>query len=732
MKKNDESIERYISKTKAQKTQKGEAIISTILGLCMIVMFGIATKYISSRTSNTLNQNSGDLLDDTEYASLDEIKLSKFSSKEELLDLLEKTVQSSYLTDEYSTAESIVFDADMAPALAGSSMNKEVVTENSSVDLSEKNYSTTNTQVKGVDEGDIVKTNGDYIYYISKGNIYIFNVKDEKVKLEKTIELGVGEYNVEELYIDNNYITVICNESVERNELFKETPENSEGQEVSDKLKNYYNDTSVVSVKIYDIKNYELVKTVKTEGYYVSSRKIEDNIYLVTNKYLYRYSINEKDILPIYFDSTNCDILKANKEETENNNNYEIDETYKEIPTTDICHLPMAETYKEIPATDISYFPNVENEQDCSYMIVTSIDLSNLKKEANIDVYLGAGTEIYCSKDHLYVTKVETTYKHKENIRATSDLDYIGGFSISPADYTTTTKIHKFELKEGIAKYVATGSVPGALLNQYSMDENGDYFRITTTSDDGNSLYVLNKKLEQVGKIENLAKGERIYATRFMGDKCYLVTYKTTDPLFVIDLSNPEKPEVLGELKLPGYSSYLHPLGENYLIGFGNESVEKNYIDWEGNNRVTAYDVGMKLAIFDVSDLNNPKELYSIRMGGRGSESELLNNPRVLYFDEEKGIFALPAKLTEETKYYNDGTPMYGKTVFDGVLVYDLSVENGISLRGKIEHKPEKDYSRYSDIRRVISIEDTLYTLSRSELKATNMNSMKEKMDLEF
>jgi len=260
------------------------------------------------------------------------------------------------------------------------------------------------------------------------------------------------------------------------------------------------------------------------------------------------------------------------------------------------------------------------------------------------------------------------------------------------------------------------------------MDEYNDYFRITTTSNSGNSLYVLNEKLEEVGKLENLARGERIYATRFMGDKCYLVTYKTVDPLFVIDLSVPEKPTVLGELKIPGYSTYLHPLGENYLIGFGEDSVEKGYINWEGEQEVTAYNVGLKLAIFDITDLNNPKEIHSVKIGGRGSYTELLNNPKVLYFDEEEKIFAFPATLTEETKFYQNGTPMYGEVIFEGALVYNLSVENGISFSGKIEHDFKKDEKHYNsnNIERIISIGENFYTLSPNMLKVTNIETMQE------
>ena len=257
------------------------------------------------------------------------------------------------------------------------------------------------------------------------------------------------------------------------------------------------------------------------------------------------------------------------------------------------------------------------------------------------------------------------------------------------------------------------------------MDEYDGNFRITTTTmDEGNNLFVLNKNMKEIGSVTNLASGEKIYATRFMGEKAYVVTYKTVDPLFVIDLSNPEKPTVLGELKIPGYSSYLHPLGENYLIGFGEDSVEKSYLNWKGEQEVVAYATGLKMAIFDVSDYNNPKELYFVKIGNRGSYSELLYNHKALLFDENEGIFAFAAYLTSDGGYYEDGTPMYGDKMFDGALVYNVSVEEGISLRGKIEHD--------ESVERIVRIGDKLYTLSKEDIKVSDIKEIKELDTLKF
>ena len=672
---------------KEGKKQNGEVLMVTTLTLAMLMGF-VATKNLNLGKGHLLGLSfSGDKGKETiEQVSIEEIALPTFASKQEILDKIGKNTDGM---KEYLQWNGMAPTADFIASTDSSSSLNESMRDDSS---SKMEYSVTNTQVQGVDEGDIVKTNGDYIYYLSQGNLYIFETKTTQTKLVKTIKIldRYYYYGAQEMYIDDNYITVITQETANRKEVLDIEQEQSiEKQRYAISPMT----TQVTAMYVYDIDTYELVKNVKTEGEYVSSRKVNQNIYLVTNKYLYSYYINEDNILPIYSEC-NAKTLEAE------------------------------DNYKEIPANEIKYFSDCDFENNCNYMIITAINLKDIDSKAGIDTYLGAGTEIYCSRENLYVTRVN--YKN----------NYWGSFlkvveDISEDEENVTTQIHKFKLLDGAVKYVATGEVPGSLLNQYSMDENKEYFRITTTSDSGNNLYILNNKLEKVGELRNLAQGEKIYATRFMGDKCYLVTYKTVDPLFVIDLSNPQNPVVLGELKIPGYSTYLHPLGENFLIGFGEDSVEKSYLNWKGETQVTAYNTGLKLAIFDISDLANPKEIYSVKVGGRGSSSELLYNPRVLYYDEENEIFAFPATLTEETKFYQDGTPMYGKTIFEGALVYNLSVENGITLRGKIEHTNVENNSKNNSnemtrIERILRIKDNFYTLSSGMLKVTNIENMKE------
>ena len=673
MKSNEERVNNILKKAKHYKSVRNKMISGVTISLCAVV--AIMT-HVNFNTKINNYPNMTQTLNDKESLivaknDIEEKELPTFKSKEDLISRLKENAEKDKINIfgdlSFGVTEDLAESVQSSDALGA--VRNEVLKE-----AEDNSYSETNTQVQGVDESDIVKTNGKNIFYLSNNDnkIRIFDTQFDEIKLVKEIELSDRVYNGE-MYIDDKYMVVLTNSEMKNDENEKA---------------DYYNYRACTKVLIYDINTYEKLRELETEGNIVSSRKVDDDIYIVTNKYISFYKFNEDTILPIYRDT--C----ASGE------------------------------YTEIPATEIKYFEGFEKDEECNYMIVTSFSLSDMESKVNINTYLGAGNEIYCSRENLYVTKAN--YERQNSFsRLMVDLAVISD------EDNTTTSIHKFAIDDGDIKYVATGKVDGRLLNQFSMDEYDGYFRITTTDNvTGNNLFVLDEKLEKVGSVENLAKGERIYSTRFMGDKAYVVTYKTVDPLFVIDLSNPRVPKVLGELKIPGYSSYLHPLGENYLIGFGEDSVEKSYLNWEGEQEVTAYSTGLKMAIFDVSDYNNPKELHSIKIGGRGSYSELLYNHKALLFNEEKGIIAFPASITSEAGKYDNGVPMYGETIFNGALVYNISAEDGISLRGKISHSTANKYR--NNIERILYIGNKLYTVSMDMIQSSDINTIEKIDDLKF
>jgi hypothetical protein len=274
------------------------------------------------------------------------------------------------------------------------------------------------------------------------------------------------------------------------------------------------------------------------------------------------------------------------------------------------------------------------------------------------------------------------------------------------------------------------------------MDEYNGYFRLATnswtTGTQQNNVYVLNMSLGIVGSLENLATGENLHSARFMGDKCYLVTFKKTDPLFAIDLSEPTSPKVLGSLKIPGYSDYLHPYDETHLIGVGKETVEASEGDF-------AWYQGVKLSLFDVSNVNEPKQLSKYVIGDRGTDSPVLSEPKAFLFDKSRNLLVIPVDLAEIDKtVVKPGPDAYGTKVWQGVYVFRLTLNEGFVLKGNVTQIEKGDivdvygnihhYTSEIDtwiwlnsdywISRALYIGNTLYTVSNARVQLNNLENM--------
>ncbi len=250
---------------------------------------------------------------------------------------------------------------------------------------------------------------------------------------------------------------------------------------------------------------------------------------------------------------------------------------------------------------------------------------------------------------------------------------------------------------------------------------------------------MLDEELEVVGSLEDLAPGEKIYSVRFMGKKGYVVTFKKVDPLFVIDLSDHENPSVLGKLKIPGYSDYLHPYDETHIIGIGKETVEAEEELKTGRQLDFAWYQGIKMAIFDVSDVENPIEMHKVVIGDRGTESEALHDHKAFLFDREKELLVIPITLAE-IKGEKSADNQYGEFTFQGAYVYNINLDDGFNLRGRVTHYDDDEvfkksgfyFSGDSAIRRSLYIEDMLYTLSNTRLQLNDLDNLEKLKALEF
>jgi uncharacterized secreted protein with C-terminal beta-propeller domain len=222
--------------------------------------------------------------------------------------------------------------------------------------------------------------------------------------------------------------------------------------------------------------------------------------------------------------------------------------------------------------------------------------------------------------------------------------------------------------------------------------------------------------LSIVGRLENIAVGENFHSARFMGDRCYLVTFQKTDPLFVVNLKDPTSPTILGNLTIPGYSDYLQPYDENHLIGVGKETIEAEggYFSWYQ---------GIKISIFDVSNVSNPLQMANVTIGDRGSNSPVLNDHKALLFDKQMDLLVIPVTVAKiDPNQYPSGWPAYGTPVWQGVYVYNITLIDGLVLRGNITHAETAGMPPTTlEVSRALYIGDVLYTVSQGKIKLNSL-----------
>jgi inhibitor of cysteine peptidase len=555
--------------------------------------------------------------------------LNPIGSKTSFLKILEK----------YSSKDVIVSDALPESFSAGDQATK-------------KDYSKTNVQVDGVDEADIVKTDGEYIYYISQGNVRVIKAGSvEESAYVESLVFDEGFYPTE-LYVDDSYLVVIG--------TYHEVQQG--------KSMIWYPWSNKTQVLIYDKQDLSEAKHVLLfEGYLVSNRKVDDALLLVMNKYLYTYNrptdLKDSDLLP----------------------SYKIDGEENQLSYQDIY-------YKD------GFSPS-------GVVTAFKIGLSDPKNLTEHYSYLGQAHNIYVTDQHLYIAN--TIYRYEKNTE-------------------TETHITKVNYQNGL-EVKATVMVKGTISNQFMMDEYEGNFRITTTrgfsweNNSTNNLYIYDDNLSLIGKVEGLAKGESIQSARFVGERIYFVTFRQIDPFFVVDASDPENPEVLGELKIPGYSSYLHPYDENHVIGFGFEGDDEGMIK------------GFKMALYNVENPSKPVEKFKTtllyeEMGY--THSEVTYNHKALLFSKEKNIIAFPLMTSgyEQQIVEEDGQAVI-KQVYayrQNYRVYGLDLEHGFELKANISHFIEgktEDLMYLNEISRGLYINDSLYTLSPSKMMIHDLDT---------
>jgi len=515
----------------------------------------------------------------------------------------------------------------------------------------ETGHSETNVQVAGVDEADILKTDGKYIYYLVQNTLYIAFADGINTRVLSSTLLDSREdgywHSSMEMYLLGDRLMII-----------------SQGWSVmwiARGLNSYESGYNNTRITIYDVSNRsrpveEL--SLGQSGSYVSSRMIGDMVYLITSHYIY--------------------------------------DALKDQPKTFVPLISAGNTETLLPASDVLVYGT---PAESAYTVIGAINLKSGTAHESAKAVFGSTGNIYCSGEHLLVAQSEYTYnvsdiapdKKGENVQITES--------------ASNTKLILFQLDHGKITKLAQGTVPGSLLNQFSMDEYKGVFRVVTSvnrwvqriytdgldryeydSEDYNCLYTLNQDLEILGKIEKLAKDEWVKSVRFDGDIGYFVTFRQVDPLFAVDLSDPKKPRVLSALKIPGFSEYLHVYGEEWLLGLGYQADEK-----------TGRREGVKLSMFDISNKADVRELSTANLDA--AYTVVGYNHKAILVHAERNIIAFPA----DNAYY----------------IYTYHADTGFSLLKKVGVSDDI----WSSNLRGLFIGSNFYVLSESGMTVIDMIS---------
>ncbi|MEI7432892.1 MAG: beta-propeller domain-containing protein [Methanomicrobiales archaeon] len=588
-------------------------------------------------------------------------------------------------------------------------------------------YSTTNIQVAGVDEPDIVKNDARYIYTISGQTLTIVDAYPaEKASVVSKTEISDTP---KDLFVTGDRLVLFT--------LGYESPDHPVEKSATGiaeimPRRPVYSNAPVTHVVIYDITDRSSPKVMKDytiEGDYTDARMIGTLVYMVTREQVYPY-YNDQIVVPTLREGT-----------------------------------------KTIVQPDVWYFDNPD--QQYTFTTITAIDAAT-GTEKNAQTYLlGNGNILYVSPEAMYVSYQKyhpVVYPVRGGMEIAKPMPApVSGIAVSgalgsvssapaPQDFNamsegdrqaiisglrsgeqdairrqeadqTSTVIHKIAIKDGTIQYVAKGEVPGTLKNQFSMDEYNNNLRVATSSSvyttsgqyTYNNVYVLNGQMERIGALTHLAEQETIYSTRFIGDRLYMVTFKRIDPFFVIDLSTPSSPKVLGKLKIPGYSDYLHPYDATHIIGIGKETATN---EWGGVSTS-----GVKLALFDVSDVTSPKLLDKVQIGDAGSDSAALTDHHAFLFDRNKNLLVIPIRAVSMSQvrkgdYYNNQPQAWY-----GAYVFGLTPKTGFVLKGTVQHGTgDNGYYYYgssgADVKRSLYIGNVLYTMSSKQIKANSLDNI--------
>ncbi len=655
-------------------------------------------------------------------------ELKKFSSSKEVIEFLKQSQSTSgnyYGGFAGRGVMMAVEEADM-----DSTASKAAAPTAGAAD-----YSQTNVQVQGVDEADFVKNDGKYIYTLSGNKLVIvdaYPAEDAEILSETEIK-----GRPRDMFVNKDVLVVMAegDDQVLAIDEYDFVPR-----------PRYTQKTHAIVFNIQNREKPVLEKDFDVSGYYYQSRMIGDYIYFIAKENVYYFS-NYVD-MPVLRESGKVIASPSVFYFPRPFNSY----TFHTIASFNINELSInAESFMLGDSSTLyvsesniylAYQKNVpfgyyeSHNKDRFFEVVLPLLPADAKNRIN-EINSDRGLDQYEKWEKISLV-LEDMYNSMEEKEKTALIEKIEKaveeYELKLEQERRKTVIHRISINEGKIRHEADGEVPGYLLNQFSMDEKEGNLRVTTTtyvyareSTMYNNVFVLDSDMEVIGKLEDIAPEERIYSARFIGDRLYMVTFKNVDPFFVIDLSEPESPKILGQLKIPGFSNYLHPYDEDTIIGIGKET--------EGNEWGGISTKGVKLALFDVSDVKNPKQLDKYEIGEQGTDSEALNEHKAFLFDREKNILVIPVREVKG-RYYDSKYGYYRNDVWQGAYAFGLTKEDGFELKGKVTHAEKADDDAYygspNAVRRSLYMGNVLYTISAKKIKMNDIDSIESLNEIEL
>lgn len=550
----------------------------------------------------------------------------------------------------------------------------------------------TNNQVAGVDEADIVKTDGRWVYLVANGALRILEgLSPEVVSVTKV------PGDAREMFVEGDRAVVYTSSGTARQRC-------TYGYDCT-----FGGDGTATKILVFDISDRakpKIAREIDLSGSLLAARRIGNAVHTVV-------ADGDADVPPYETWPANLSICGTSEKVARERfaklraeNEARIRRGALGFPTL---------TEKGKTKTLCSGLMRTAIRDGRTFTSVVSFDLSDDASPPATATMQSRPGAVFASENALYVSVVHQ--------KASSEGRWYSFYS----SVDEASEIHKFAIgaKPAATKYVGSGIVPGHVLNQFAMDEWYGYLRVATSRGqvpDPNVHSIVSVLAEtegghlvRVGAIDEIAPGEDIRAVRFDDDRAYVVTFKKTDPLFVMDLGHPAKPRILGELKIPGFSTYIHRIDPEHLLSIGFDA------DDEGS---FAYFDGVLLQLFDVKNPTDPKLLHKEKIGTRGSSSAAATDHLAFNFLADRGLVAIPMTICE-----GGGRGRHGREpTFSGLLVYGVDIERGFERLGGIDHAKEGATCNTwwstadSAVKRSVFLDDLVYSIAKDRVKVQRMS----------